>query len=177
MMHREGPFRFARYGHAQILELPYRSGRSMLVVLPDPDIGLAEIERHLAEVYAGASNALSLRAVDVALPRWTTTSSLDLVHALKAMGVTLAFRPGHADLSGMVDGMRLHVGKVLQKAWIRVDEAGTEAAAVSAATIEGESLAKSVVHFHVDHPFAYVIRDNVTGVALFAGRVSAPREP
>jgi serpin B len=177
MMHREGPFRFARYGHAQVLELPYRSGRSMLVLLPDPDIGLAEIERHLAEVYAGASNALSLRAVDVALPRWATTSSLDLVHALKAMGVTLAFRPGDADLSGMVEGMPLHVGKVLQKAWVRVDEAGTEAAAASAVTVEAESLATSVVRFHADHPFAYVIRDNVTGVALFAGRVSAPREP
>jgi serpin B len=88
------------------------------------------------------------------------------------MGMPLAFTPS-ADFSAIGGGV--YITSVLQQAFIDVNEEGTEAAAITAVVMGDESawLPPPIV-FHADHPFLYVIRDDTTGVILFAGRVVAP---
>ena len=169
--------RYARVRGAQLLELTYQGGLSMVIVLPDQPNGLDAIERRLAASYQAWLNALGDQLVDLALPRWTVRSRLPLTDILAAMGMASAFSVA-ADFSGTATARPLFIQKVLQEAFVNVDEEGTEAAAVTAiaeGTIgEGRSLVRPIP-FHADHPFLYLIRDQKTGAVLFIGRVVDPR--
>ncbi len=180
MMRQVTEFRYAEVDGAKLVELAYRGGVSMIVVLPEHDDGLSQIEERLAGSYADWIGKLAGRLVDLELPRFTSTTTLDLVSLLQAMGMRLAFYRGSADFSGMVTnpGASLFIGDAVQKAWIETNEIGTEAAAVTAVT--GDDLSdyeepepKPVI-FHANHPFLYVIRDMASGAILFVGRVVQP---
>jgi|SRR5450631_489515 len=169
MMAQAEVFDYARDGDVQIVELPYRGDLSMVVVLPDGADDLPAVERKVALSYTGWLAALRRTYVGLWLPRWTTTSRLDLGAALKEAGMRLALAPA-ADFSGMSD-VPLFIGKVLQEAFIDVTEIGTEAAAATAAMmLEGGAGPRTI--FHADHPFLYLIRDRKTGAVLFLGRVA-----
>jgi len=177
MMRKQGSVRYARARGVQIVELDYHGGLSMVVVLPDAKDGLATIESRLARSYAGWLKALDFSLVDLELPRWTGTSRLALADALAAMGMSTAFSP-LADFTGIASGPPLAIQKVVQEAFVNVDESGTEAAAVTAVALRACASIDSEVKpiaFHADHPFLYVIRDRTTGVVLFLGRVVDPR--
>ena len=177
MMRRRGNFRYARSRGVQIAELPYRGGLSMVVVLPDAADGLDAVEARLADGYQGWLKALDLELLDLELPRWTVSSHLSLAKPLAAMGMPAAFS-SRADFSGMTDHERLCIDRVLQQAFVDVNEEGTEAAAVTAVVIRSISdvvdTRKPTV-FHADHPFMYLIRDTNTGAILFIGRVVDPQ--
>jgi serpin B len=89
------------------------------------------------------------------------------------MGMKDAFMPGKADFSGMATGEKLHITAVLHKAFVDVNEKGTEAAAATAIGIGTTSLPQPGV-FHCDRPFVFVIRDHRNGTILFMGRVANP---
>jgi len=177
MMHSQGTVRYARAPDVQILELDYRGGLSMVVVLPDATDGLEAVEGRLAGSYAAWLRALDIKLIDLALPRWTVISHVPLASDLSAMGMPIAFSTA-ANFSGTATIRPLFLNSVLQQAFISVDEAGTEAAAVTAVaegTIGlGNSSARPIA-FHADHPFLYLIRDKATGAVLFIGRVVDPR--
>ena len=173
MMAQQGSFRYAHEGSVQVLELTYGGDLSMVVVLPDDPADLPAVERKLARNYADWLAALRPTLVDLWLPRWTFRSRLDLGAKLEAAGMRLAFSSA-ADLSGIGDGP-LSIDKVLQEAFIEVNETGTEAAAATFVGAVAVSLHVPVEEpkiFHADHPFLYLIRDRKTGAVLFLGRVA-----
>ena len=176
MMHQTDRFPYAQTDLAQILSLPYAGDEvSMIVFLPKAVDGLADVEAWLAE--AGPDEALGeLREMklDVALPKFTMTWMAQLNEPLAAMGMTDAFTSRAADFSGMSERAKddgLHISAVIHKAFVDVNEEGTEAAAATAVAIATTSIPPS---FRADHPFAFIIRHNTTGAILFVGRVLNP---
>jgi serpin B len=182
MMAQYQTLRHASASGVSLVELPYKGGLSMVVFLPDEVDGLDAVESRLSGSYDDWVSALTVKRVDLWLPRFRVTSRLSLGDVLSTMGMSSAFGRG-ADFTGMAqrrpNDEPIAIDRVLQQAFIEVDEVGTEAAAVTAlamaeAVSAREDEPESVV-FHADHPFAYVIRDMKTGVVLFAGRAIDPK--
>lgn len=161
---------------ATLLEMPY-FGRdlSMIVLLPYEMDGLAELERRLtAENLQDWLAELDRAAADethVQFPRFTTTSSLDLVPVLKSLGMVSAFDRTTADFSGIDGQNNLYLSRALQNAFVEVNEEGTKATAV---TLFGAKSKGGPSPFNADHPFVFMIRENATGSILFLGRVVDP---
>jgi len=172
-MAQDNSFAYARDGDVQVIELTYGGDLSMLVVLPDEAGELPAVERKLARDFTVWLAALRPTLVDLWLPRWTLRTRLNLNGTLQAAGMKLAFTPD-ADFSATSDG-QLFIDKVVQEAFIEVNETGTEAAAATAIVeteeSDDESREKPKI-FHADHPFLYLIRDRKTGAVLFLGRVA-----
>jgi len=166
-----------RRGHGyQAVELPYRGGRLALDVLL-PDRGrLPRLMRGLTtRGPLAALRGLKPTSLHVALPKLMLRTHFELAGALETLGMPLAFMSGGADLSGIAGAPGdLFIGGVVHEAYIRVDEAGTEAAAATAVTIEATSGLSSRINFDVNRPFVFVLRDTMTSAILFLGKVSRP---
>jgi serpin B len=168
---------YCRVGDVRAIDLPYRGGRlCMTVMLPDKG-EFPAFERSLTvekiDQIVAAMDSTNLPPVR--LPKFTfTTGSISLVPVLKALGMVDAFDGGKADFSG-IDGRRdLVVSDVIHKAFIAVDEQGTEAAAATAVIFRETSIPVDPPRFIADRPFIFTIRDTQTGVILFMGRVLDP---
>ena len=175
MMHQTGSFGFFQDDSISALDLPYAGHElSMLVILPKDTSGLAEVEKGLdpkrvEEVVAG----LAQREVAVALPKFRIEAKFELGDTLGAMGMRLAFGPT-ADFSG-IDGRRdFLISDVVHKAFVEVDEKGTEAAGATGIVMCATAVRADRLVFNADHPFAFVIRDQKRGTVLFIGRVVDP---
>lgn len=175
MMFENGLFRFAAVDGDRILALPYAGDDlSMWVLLPKEIDGLAALEAKLTpETLQKWETALRRRSVDVYLPRFKAESSFSLSGVLQAMGMTTAFAPGQADFSGMTERKDLSISEVVHKAFVDVNEKGTEAAAATGVVI-GITSVQATPEFRADHPFVFLIRDNHTGSILFMGRMENP---
>ncbi len=175
LMHRRGRYRYAEIDGVKVLELPYRDGHlAMVVYLPKDHTGLKDVETRLRE--GRLDGRRDPETVDVKLPRWKVTSQLDITKTLAGMGMPLAFHPTKADFSRMTTEQKLFVGLVLHKAFVDVDEKGTEAAAATVVMMKlgAAPMPQEPKTFHADHPFVYEIRHAKTGAILFAGRVTKP---
>jgi serpin B len=176
MMHQSESFAYLRGTNYQALQLPYQTGDlSMLIVLPDEaqfdDVESALSPGLLQEIAAGISPA----SADVSLPKFSYDSSFELNAALQALGMADAFDPARADFSGMDGARDLYIGDVLHKAFVAVDEDGTEAAAATAVIMKLTSaMPGEPVLFKADRPFLYLVLDTQTGSVLFLGRVVDP---
>jgi serpin B len=172
MMHRhDEELLFAELDGLKVLELPY-TGRdlSMFFLLPDALDGLADLEAQLTPENLDAwMGAVELTEADVTLPRFEFTAEFILNDALTQMGMPAAFSPG-ADFSGIVPGGGIFISLAIHKAFVQVNEVGTEAAAATAIIFERGANTM----FTANHPFLFLIRDNVTGSILFLGRVMDP---
>jgi serpin B len=113
--------------------------------------------------------------VDVFLPKFKTAQEFILNDALAALGMTDAFG-GNADFSGMTGVKDLCISAVIHKAFVDVNEQGTEAAAATAVTMRTLALREppTPVIFRADHPFLFMIRENSSGSILFMGRLVNP---
>ncbi len=172
MMHEQSGFSWMQGDGYRAVELPYVGWQlSMLIVLPDEG-KFGDVETRLDAEFLNATLAgLQSGEVILALPKFKFEWSLGLGEGLGALGMQDAFNPQAADFSGM-DGKRdLYVSQILHKAYVAVDEAGTEAAAATTAIMEAASLPSDLVEFTIDRPFFFIIRDNPTGTILFVGRV------
>ena len=168
-----------------MVELPYRGGGLAMVLLaPQRPDGLPALEATLsAEKLAAWIGGLAKRKVHVVLPKFRletdyTLGDADNPGALQQMGMVRAFAKG-ADFSGMNLSHRpdLYISKVLHKAFVDVNEEGTEAAAATAVILTGKSLVLRkpfVPTFRADRPFLFLIKDKVTGSVLFMGRMVDP---
>jgi serpin B len=176
MMHQEEPYGTALGDGFQAVELPYENGDvSMLVILPDEGQFQAVEAALSPEMIQGILESLTYGSVILTLPRFTYESAFDLNDALGALGMTDAFDLARADFSGMDGNRDLYIGNVVHKAFVAVDENGTEAAAATAVIMQITSaLPGEPIVFTVDRPFLYLIRDTRTGGILFVGRVVAP---
>ena len=146
----------------------------MVIALPKE---AGALDRRVGELNARQAMAKMKRVrVAVQIPKFKTTSAYPLAQALKAMGMRAPFGRG-ADFSGMDGTQDLFLSAVEHKAFVSIDENGTEAAAATAAvmTLKGERPSGETKVFTVDRPFIYLIRDTRTGCILFIGRVVDPR--
>lgn len=174
MMYQTGTFRYAETELLQLVELPYRGGDlSMLILLPRAQNGLSELEEQLSVSNLKSwMDALETMETRLFLPKFTSTSQLSLVSALKALGMNDVFSAG-ANFSGMDGTRNLYLSEVVHQAFVSVDEEGTEAAAATAA-IMGLRAMPRVVEFRADHPFLFLIQEHASGAVLFMGRMSDP---
>ena len=178
MMHRIDRYSYAETDDVQILEIPYRGGHtSMFVILPKKRDGLAAVEAKLsAKEIESLRGRMKSARVNLKLPRFKFTSAFDLKDNLPGMGMNDAFDPSKADFTGMTRQVPLFIGAVLHKAFVAVDEKGTEAAAATLVvmTLGSAMPTDKPVPFIADHPFLFFIRHQGTGCILFAGRVTKP---
>lgn len=178
-MRQQGYFAYCENALVQVLELPYVGGRySMVIALPKQLRGLPEVTKRFCDSTLVNLRNLSPALVDVSLPKFVIDgATVDLVPYLQQLGMRHVFMPQSADLGGVSRERPLWVNVALHKGWIEVNEQGTEAAAatVIGGTIGGmEPAEPRPVVFRADHPFLFVIRDRVTGSALFIGQLAAP---
>lgn len=165
---------YANTEDAQILELPYRGDKiSMLVILPTKD--LASIENSLTKEKLNEykSKMKETKLDSISLPKFEFDSKYFMKDTLSALGMPTAFLANVADFSGMTDKKDLYIGSVIHRAYVKVDEKGTEAAGATAIAITESVIMPSNV-FRADHPFVFAIQDKDTGNILFLGRVIDP---
>jgi serpin B len=178
MMRKQDDFRLGEGDGLKVLELPYGGGDlAALFVLPDAIDGLSAVEGGLSpETLQRWRASLSRQKVDVFLPRFKLTSTFSLAEALAAMGMPLAFDFNRADFSGISTQEKLYISAVLHKAYVDVNEKGTEAAAATAVAIAARAVQRPrpPAVFRADHPFLFLIVDNRTQSILFMGRVVNP---
>lgn len=176
LMHRRDDYRYGQYEGVQVLEMPYKGDDlSMVVLLPEGREPLPLEQKLLPETLAAWMKGLRKQEVDVYLPKFTMTSKFELSKALAAMGMPLAFTQ-RADFSGMTGGKDLFISQVVHKAYVDVNEEGTEAAAATGVEMRVTALPMQPPVFRADRPFLFVIKDNGTGAILFMGRVVKPVE-
>ncbi|MEO8878426.1 MAG: serpin family protein [Polyangiaceae bacterium] len=183
MQHKFTSAMYAELPHAQMLSLPYKGDAahslSMVIVLPKSGTPLTTAE---ADLNSGAVTKWvgmeTMRSVNVSLPRFKTSSQFELGPTLKQMGMPLPFSD-QADFTGMSSakgGEELKISNVIHKAFVDVNEDGTEAAAATGVVMgtRGMMVPQNPVDFKVDHPFAFFIRDDKSGAILFAGKIENP---
>ena len=184
-MNQVAHFRFAATDGVKLLEMPYEGGEvAMMFVLPDGPAGLDAVEKRLSpEALDTWVRAMQHEQVIVALPRFeiNPARSLALADTLKALGMPLAFDPDKADFTAIANppkpADRLYISQVFHKAFVKLDEKGTEAAAATAVVMARAGSAapsKPPSEFRADHPFLFVLRHVKSGAILFMGRVSDP---
>lgn len=179
MMRRQKEFQYLETGSFQALRLAYKGGNlSMIVFLPRKVDGLPEFEKSLTtDKLAGWLTKLDWREVRVFLPRFRMTSAFTLNGVLSAMGMQQAFDAKAADFSGMTGGKDLFISLVIHKAFVDVDEKGTEAAAATAVLAPPTAAPGPPLPavFRADHPFLFLIHDQRSASILFIGRVTNPK--
>ncbi len=184
-MHRLDTLRLARRSGLLALELPYKGRQmSMLVLLPEALEGLPALEDSLSAASLEAIvRDLAPARVAVALPKFEVDppQSLSLGDLLVALGMRDAFDRRKADFTGIANppdpADRLVISRVFHKAFVKVDEKGTEAAAATAIAMARAGSApprEEPIVFRADHPFLFLIRDHASGLVVFMGRVADP---
>ncbi len=175
-MRQVATFKYAETGSAQVLELPYSGNElAMTVLLPKPGSSLAELEAVIrTDGIQAILETLFPTRVDVSIPRFKFEAELSLSGYLKQLGMVDAFDDNIADFSGISDTF-LYITHVLHKAFIEVNEEGTEAAAATAVVMGTKSIQLDLPEIFVaDRPFIFLIRDLRTGTILFMGRMADP---
>ncbi|XVF74145.1 hypothetical protein PTKIN_Ptkin13bG0036600 [Pterospermum kingtungense] len=178
------------YDGFKVLGLPYKRGLvdtrsfTMYIFLPDAKDGLKDLVEKASSESGFLERHLPEKPVAVGefrIPRFKISSGFEACEVVKGLGVVLPFSY-EADLTEMADNLprdhNLYVSKLFHKCFVEVNEEGTEAAAVTAATIAlcGGSFMVKTIDFVADHPFLFTIREDVTGVVLFTGLVLNPLE-
>jgi len=158
----------------QAVSLPY-DGRELEMIVLLPDGGkFAEFEKSLDAGRAGSIiKDIVPKQVALSLPRFKFESEFSLGNVLADMGMPVAFS-SQADFSGMTGNHELSISRVVHKAFVGVDEAGTEAAAATAVIMRATAMPVTPQEVTIDRPFIFLIRDIQTGSVIFVGRVVNP---
>ena len=173
LMSREGTMSYAETDTYQAVDLPYGdSAFTMTVLLPKPG---TDVESLAASLTPESWNSLTTRfhstRVALSLPKVTFSWKRSLIDDMKAQGMRLAFEPGHADFTRLSPaGRNLYISLLQQNTFVKVDEEGTEAAAVTVVGITVTS-APQVTTMRVDRPYVFVIRERLSGTVLFMGKI------
>lgn len=160
----QGRLNYYEDSSVQIVRLPYKDkGISMYIAIPanpaDRQLNLEENIEKMERI-----------KVDVSLPKFKTEFSTSLVDALLQMGIISGFDPAKADFNNMFTNSNAYISSVIHKAYINVDESGTEAAAVTGIIMENSAIvADECVKYNANRPFIYFIRDDKNGEILFIG--------
>lgn len=179
MMSQTDDFKYMENASFQMLEMPYEfCSIAMYVILPKKLDGLSDVEASLTSAVLNNSfKSLETREVVTSFPKYKIDSQFELSKILSKMGMPDAFVFGKADFSGINGNKELYISTVIHKAFVDVDEEGTEAAAATAiAGVAGCAMPepKPKVEFNANHPFIYLIRDSKNETILFMGRIKKP---
>jgi len=177
IMNQKSEFGYMETDSFQALELPYVNEElSMVILLPRKHDTLDEFEKTLTlENLTQWLTKIHKREVVVFVPKFKMTSQFGLAPVLKSMGMKDAFSSA-ADFSGINGKKDLFISAVIHKAYVEVNEEGTEAAAATGVVMRLTSVGPAPIPvFRADHPFLFLIRDNLTGSILFIGRVANPK--
>ncbi len=177
-MNVDSRFNYIYSDGAQVLQMPYKGDRlSMLVILPvNPDMRQFEESLSAQQIQRWTDN-MTMRDISVSMPKFETRTNYLLNDHLTAMGMPDVFSEFIADLSGIgiiPHGDTLYVDKATQDTYVKVNEEGTEAAAITSISTSYRETGTYVHPFIVDHPFVFVIQDDESGMILFMGRISNP---
>ena len=180
LMNQVGGFNYYNGKTFQALEIPYkREDISLIIFLPKEINGLSGFEQSLtaSNLQQWLSHLRPVSEVIVTIPKFKESQQFELQNTLGAMGMPLAFGE-RADFSGMNGNRDLRISAAIHKAFIDVNEEGTEAAAVTAMNMMTTAIYEpnrpQPIIFCADHPFFFLIRDNRSGGILFMGRVNDP---
>jgi len=175
MMNRKGGFRQGRLANATVAELPYGGDAFvMTILLPDEGMNLDTFVTGLsAGTWTGTLGELRDSDVDLALPKFRLAWEDMLNDELKALGMRQAFVPDGARFTRISRSMgeHLYIDFVKQKAFVDVNEVGTEAAAV---TVVGIGVTSAPMPVRIDRPFVFAIRERLSGTVLFLGKIVKP---
>ncbi len=157
-------------------ELPYADGSAVMTLLVPDEGRFEEIEANLNNQFLESALA-SMKTTDTILrmPKFKYESGFSLSDTLTKMGMPAAFDQNQADFSGMTSQQDLFISEVIHKAFVAVDEKGTEAAAATAVLMEGATAMMVENELIIDRPFIYFIRDVKSEQILFVGRVLNPQ--
>jgi len=186
-MAQSGRFDYFDTPHLQAIRLPFGDGDLVMdVLLPAKSSSLGALEAELTALQWTGWQALYVpRPGTIELPRFELKSNYRLNEPLQALGMTRAFRPAGAQLTGMfssvpgqLDQARYFISTVLQATYWKVDEAGSEAAAVTAIGVTSAAIARPAQPFRmiVDRPFLCAIEDRRSGALLFLGAIYDPSD-
>ncbi|KAF8405129.1 hypothetical protein HHK36_010027 [Tetracentron sinense] len=179
----------AAYDGFKVLALPYKQGEdrrcfTMYFLLPDAKDGLPALVEKMGSEPGFLDRHLPFQEVKVGefrIPRFKMSFGFEASNILKGLGLVLPFSHEGGGLTEMVDspvGQYLYVSAIFHKSFIEVNEEGTEAAAAAAAAsvavMMGASRYSTNIDFVADHPFIFMIREDMTGVVLFIGHLHNP---
>jgi serpin B len=170
----------AQFGYAagqgyQAVVLPYEGNRmAMVILLPDQGTFAAFEDALSADQFDSILGSVVWQQVALSMPRFTYESEFGLKDALAQMGMPDAFEPGVADFSGMSDQNNLYISDVVHKAFVKVDESGTESAAATGVIVGVMAVPAAPLEVTIDRPFLYMIYDQTSNAILFMGRVLNP---
>ena len=174
MMGQTESFGYAEGDGYQAVELPYDGGElSMVILLPASGNFKAFEDALNAQKLNAIMGSLENRGIRLTMPKFEFESSCSLKETLSAMGMPIAFSD-RADFSGMTGNRDLFIADVVHKAFVSVDEAGTEAAAATAGVMAPTGTPDVPIEVTINRPFIFLIRDIETGAILFVGRVVDP---
>ena len=167
-------FNYTETEDLQILELPYNGNAvSMIILLPkENDITIVN-QKFTSENLATWMDSMYPTVVDIYLPKFTFKTDYNLKNMLIDIGLDIAFS-SNADFSGMNGYGGLFIEKVLHKAFVEINEEGTEAAAATTVHVMESAMPEPSEIFNADHPFTFLIQHKETGTILFMGSVSNP---
>jgi serpin B len=177
-MRQTARFNYAETPEFQAIGMYYAGHETSMVILLQRQL-FNNVESDLsAKQLAETIGTMKSRKLDLLLPRFKIEQSASLADKLKALGMKLAFDAHGADFSGMTSAEPLFISDALHKAFVRVDEEGTEAAAATAVIMAAGAapMMDEPLRVQVDRPFIFVIRHEKTGEILFMGRVVNPKE-
>lgn len=178
LMHCTGEYGYLEEETLQVLKLPYVGDElSMIILLPKKIDGLAALEKELTQTkLSDWFSRLGEQKVAVSMPKFKATTQFELNGVLAALGMSDAFDANRADFSGMTGNRDLCISNVIHKAFVDVNEEGTEAAAATGVVVRLTAARPSEPppEFRADHPFLFVIRDEKSEAILFMGRLRNP---
>jgi serpin B len=170
-------FKYFADNDVQVIDLPYADGfYSMTLVLPADGVDIGDLIADLdAARWKTWTNSLSARNGRLLMPRFETTYEREIVNDLTSLGMRLAFTWG-ADFTGMCKDGDLRIDGVKHKTYVKVDEEGTEAAAVTSSVLEvyGGGVDSNPFRMYINRPFLFAIREQNSGTILFIGKIVDP---
>jgi serpin B len=173
MMNNEASYSYVKGSGYQAVELPYSGNEvAMDIIVPDADTFATFESAMTADKVSGIIGSMKNTFMSLNMPKFSFDSRFSLKEALSALGMPIAFEDTAADFSGINGNTDLHISDVVHKAYVAVDEEGTEAAAATAVVIGLAAMPMNSLT--VDQPFIFMIRDIKTGTILFVGRVLNP---
>jgi serpin B len=176
MMYQQANFAYLRNQQFDAVDLPYEGGNFSMLLLMPKGKSLNEFEKDLTpEILNIFTDSKPSAKIDLYVPKFGMEQSFSLNETLQKLGMKSAFEDT-ADFSGMTGSKDLKISDVVHKAFLQVNESGTEAAAATGVVIGLTSAMppEDIIELRFDHPFLLMIRDNNTGTLVFLGRYLQP---